>query len=61
MSAFVAEAWHETTTDQINDETGELRVHWPALQTARHRVLDASHYRFLEPPPATAVAAEMEH
>jgi hypothetical protein len=44
VRAFVADAWHETSACQINDETRELRVHWPPFRTSRHLVRDASRH-----------------
>ncbi|MEA2669888.1 MAG: hypothetical protein QOG45_108 [Chloroflexota bacterium] len=49
VTAFVAEAWHETTADEYEDETREVRVHWPPHGPVRHVVLDASRHRPLEP------------
>ncbi|HEV7464654.1 MAG TPA: hypothetical protein VGP96_00030 [Candidatus Dormibacteraeota bacterium] len=49
VMAFVAEAWHETTADEFDDETREVRVHWPPHDPLRHLILDASRYRPVEP------------
>jgi hypothetical protein len=45
VDVFLAEGWYETTACQYEDETRDLRVHWPPRDVTRHRVVDASHYR----------------
>lgn len=48
VAVFVAENWHETTACAIDEETRELRVHWPPSNGIRHLVVDAARYRFLD-------------
>ena len=40
----MADGWRQTTACQLDDETLELRAHWPS-GTDRHITLDASRYR----------------
>lgn len=44
VDVYVADGWRQTTACQLDDETLELRTHWPP-GTAHHIVLDASRYR----------------
>lgn len=55
VSVFLGEAWHETTACAVDEETREIRAHWPPHQATRHVVLDASRYR-LRPPLAETTA-----
>lgn len=54
VSAFIADTWVEVLADDVNDDTGEMRVRWPladarGLGEVHHQVLDRSHQR--EPNP----------
>ncbi|HEV7677288.1 MAG TPA: hypothetical protein VGQ42_01810 [Candidatus Dormibacteraeota bacterium] len=55
VEAFVAEAWHRTTACQVDDDTLELRVHWPPGQVEHHLVRDVARHRWrgvIPPAPA---------
>jgi hypothetical protein len=57
VRVYIANAWHDATAVNVNDETRELRVEWPPagpddpLDIITHRVLSPGHYQMPGPPP----------
>lgn len=54
VSAFIAEEWIDTVADEMEDQTREVKVHWPPGEPVHHMVLDASRYRLLPLPSGEA-------